>query len=314
MYQSILVPLDGSRVAERVLPYLEILAKASHARVHFIRVVPDPGVLGSESAEDQAKAMLDAEAYLEGFATTWTGSLTFCTDVYRGDPVETIAEEARTRKADLIVMATHGRSGIGRVLHGSVADGVVRRTCAPVLLIPAAGEHPWPTDRAAHILVPLDGSSFAEEVLGPTTDLASTLGAKVLLLRVVEPPAYVYAAGYPHNFLEYDLETEVEAARRYLGAVAVELQKAGIAAGTLVTTGRDVAFEILEVVREQQLDAVAMATHGRSGPARAILGSVASAILRRAIVPLLIYRPTAEWTEGHATLPKVEMSTGSRRT
>lgn len=293
MYQSILVPLDGSRIAERVLPYVEILAKASRARVHFIRVVPDPGVLASASVEDQAKAMRDAEAYLEGFATTWTGSPIFYAAVYSGDPVETIVEAARARNADLIVMSTHGRSGVGRALYGSVADGVVRRACAPVLVIPAAGEHPWPTDRVARILVPLDGSSFAEEVLGPTTDLATTLGAAALLLRVVEPPSYAYAAGYPHDFLEYDLEAEVEEARRYLDAVSEVLQKAGISAETVVTAGRDTAFEILEVVREQQVDAIAMATHGRGGPMRAVLGSVASGVLQRGTVPLLLFRPMA---------------------
>ncbi len=128
-----------------------------------------------------------------------------------------IVEEARAEgRSDCDVHSRSVRRGASALRQR--ADGVVRRACTPVLLIPALGEHPWPPVRAARILTPLDGSSFAEEILGPTTDLASTLGAAVLLLRVVEPPSYVYAVGYPPDFLEYDLEAEVEEAHTAIQA------------------------------------------------------------------------------------------------
>ena len=99
-----------------------------------------------------------------------------------------LLEEGRRRGADLLVLATHGRSGLGRCRYGSVADAVLRRADRPLLLVPAARDRNWPRERPPRLLITLDGSGFAREALPPAGTMAQLSGGEVILLRVVEPP------------------------------------------------------------------------------------------------------------------------------
>ena len=141
------------------------------------------------------------------------------------------------------------------------------------------------------MVVPLDGSDLAEEALGPARDLAVTLGSELLLLAVVEPIAV-----YPYQHLEAigDVAEVQEAqAEQYLHKVAAELRaKDGPAVSARIAHG-DAAAQICAVAREVGVGAIAMATHGRSGMARLLLGSVATRTLHQSSVPVLIYRPVA---------------------
>jgi nucleotide-binding universal stress UspA family protein len=208
-----------------------------------------------------------------------------------GAAADVIYEQAAATRASLIVMSTHGHGGLGRWLYGSVADEVLRRVPVPVLLVSAVCTQIWAEHQPPRVVVPLDGSDLAEEALGPARDLAVTLGSELLLLAVVEPIAV-----YPYEHLEAigDVAEVQEAqAGQYLDKLVAELRiSGGPAVSTRIVHG-DAAAQICSVAREVGAGAIAMATHGRSGMARLLLGSVATRTLHQSSVPVLIYRPVA---------------------
>jgi nucleotide-binding universal stress UspA family protein len=177
------------------------------------------------------------------------------------------------------------------MLYGSVADQILRRTTVPVLLVPSIAEHTWPTDGPLSLLIPLDGSDLAAEALQSAELLTDAFGAKVTLLRVVQPLVYpLYGEGYA--YIPYDEDAEIAEAQQYLDDEAVHLGDLGLRIDTTVKLG-DPARVIGEVARERDVDAIVMATHGSGGLSRLILGSVATGTLRHTTAPLLLVRPTA---------------------
>lgn len=152
MYRKIIVPLDGSELAECVLPHVEVVAKGcGNQEVTLVHVVPTPGKFWSYTylhkkheqqfmSEDASEAMREARAYLDRIAqNTGIKGLNVKTDVFVGEPAEIIADYANKKEADLIVIATHGRSGVSRWTFGSVADRILRSSCVPVLMVRAPG-------------------------------------------------------------------------------------------------------------------------------------------------------------------------------
>jgi nucleotide-binding universal stress UspA family protein len=211
------------------------------------------------------------------------------THVYYDNPVPAILDASRRQHVDLIVLSTHGRSGLGRVIYGSVADDVLRHAEVPVLLVPSMLDHAWPTDRPLTVLVPLDGSTLSETAIESAGLLAEGLGARLHLLQVLQPPTYpLYGEGYV--YIPFDDEAERANARQYLEEQAKKLAARGIEASIEVAVGSP-DLVIARTAAEQQADVIAMATHGRGGLARLVLGSVATGTLRRAHVPLLLTRP-----------------------
>ena len=217
--------------------------------------------------------------------------------VYYDDPAAAILDAARRLRVDLIAMSTHGRTGLGRWVYGSVADTVLRGAQVPILLAPAGAQLSWPHAGGLRVLVPLDGSELAQEAIGPAQMFAETFGAELLLLRVVEPPSYpLYGDGYA--YVPIDAEVEVAEARRYLEEEAGCLRTSGLLRGDgraveVQTAVGQPAAEIARVAREQHADLIAMATHGRGGLARLVMGSVATGVLQRAGLPILLTRPPA---------------------
>jgi nucleotide-binding universal stress UspA family protein len=225
-----------------------------------------------------------------------------------------IIQAATEQHADAIIMATHGRGGLTRLLFGSVADAVLRQARTPVLLVPSTCETAWPdssqgpqtstsaataTDAASarpatgasprfRILVPLDGSALGHEVLSPASDLAHAFAGEIILLRVVQEPPYPHSEAY--GTFSWDPAGDVTEARRYLDSVAATLRCRGHTVEVLVEVGSPAAA-IGTVAQECQASVIAMATHGRSGLARVVLGSVATATLHHGKVPLLLVRP-----------------------
>ncbi len=291
MYRSILVTLDGSAFAERALPYARMIAESSQARVILLRVI-SPTEGGSDSAAtDQTQQVRDAEAYLAEVSTR-LGAVPVDRKVVVGVPGEVIVGEIARSAVDLIVMSTHGRSGLGRWVYGSVADEVMRRSPVPVLLVPAECQPTAWKDRAPRILVPLDGSELSEEALDPALELAKVLGAELRLLRVVEPYPAAYAYADPSAYIMIDPTPELEAARAYLDQVAVRLREKGAVVDVKEEFGFAVTT-ITDTARAQAVDLIAMSTHGSSGLRRLIMGSVATGVVQRAAVPILIVRPAA---------------------
>jgi nucleotide-binding universal stress UspA family protein len=290
MPQRIVVPLDGSELAERALPYAARLARAVEGRLVLVRVT-----VFEQEGEAELSAERRDELYLAKMAQTLREA---------GQQVDTAAEYvlhsvevagslcsvARSREADLIVMSTHGRGGLGRWLYGSVADAVLRESEIPVLLVSPSSERAWPEDRPFRILVPLDGSPLSEQVLGPVTTFADAVRAELLLLQIRTfrvYPAYPEAAVYLP-----DPELELAEAKNYLESVAERLR----VPGRVVETYAELWYApsmIAAVARERDMDLIAMATHGRGGLARFALGSVATGVLQQATVPTLLVRSSA---------------------
>jgi nucleotide-binding universal stress UspA family protein len=288
MLATILVPLDGSQLAEQALPYAERLAEATSARVVLSRVLP---LAVLERPEDDLESADQARAYLQGVAERLTnrGRVVETTSPW-ADPASGILEQVNSTHADLVVMATHGRSGPSRWLYGSVADEILRRAPVPVILVPPHVAAPWPTDRASSILVPLDGSHHAEAALGPAQELAEKLGSEIVLLQVVLfPPYSLYGDGSAY-IAAFDPDVALKEAREYLDALAKRVAVSHIR--VVVELGQP-ALTIAEIAEREKADLIAMATHGRSGLPRLVLGSVATGTLQRASVPLMLVRPHA---------------------
>jgi len=299
MFRTILVPLDGSPFAEQALPWALSLARRAGARLDLVRVhvnhvlkdpmhrgVPYDSVLAAECKQQE-------QLYLDGTAK-WLASVapvSVTAAVVPGLPADGILEGIRFRQADLVVMTTHGRGPLGRAFVGSVADEVLRRAPVPVLLIrpcePGLGLIPEPA--AANVVVPLDGSALAEKALEPALEVARLAEGGCTLLRVVEihsslPDAPPGSPGQPG-------EIHVEEARAYLEGVAGRLRHRGEVVQTHVVVGRGAAETILEQARGLGSDLIALATHGRGGIRRLLLGSVADKVVRGAAIPVLAYRP-----------------------
>jgi nucleotide-binding universal stress UspA family protein len=292
MLKTILLPLDGSPLAERALPYAATIAQRSGARV----VLVEAALARTLPGVDPSHAQIDVMEHAEGSLHAAAGRLSAAgidaePHVYYDDPVHAILDAARLQHADLIVMSTHGRSGIGRMVYGSVTDQVLRRATIPVLLVPSIVEHAWPSDRPLSLLVPLDGSALAEEALQSAELLAEVFETRLTLLYVIQPPVYpLYGDGYA--YIPFDEEIELAGARQYLDDHVARLREQGRQAHGKVVIGQPAGL-IPVIAREEQADVVVMATHGRGGLARLILGSVATSTVRQTTVPLLLVRPSA---------------------
>jgi nucleotide-binding universal stress UspA family protein len=200
------------------------------------------------------------------------------------DVARVIAEVADEQQAELIVMSTHVRGGPGRWVYGSVADSVLQRSTTPVLLVSPHVDRPLPTDRRLRVLVPLDGSELAEEAIETADLLGEALDAELTLLQVVELPSY------PLHYLPYNQDAELGAARRYLQTQVDRLQAQDKRVTARATVGNP-SWAVARVARDVEADVVMMATHGRTGLARLVLGSVATATLHQTNVPVLLVRP-----------------------
>jgi nucleotide-binding universal stress UspA family protein len=285
-FTNVLVPLDGSELAERALPALELLHRAGAERVWLVRVL--------DQQDDEA----DASEYLATLASRLRGGgVVVETIVARGEPAEAILTQARQVQADVLVMATHGRSGLGRMLYGSVAGSVLERTPVPVLLNRAWESQVVPSgDGAQRLLVPLDGSKRGEAVLPVVAQVAtSPLEAEVVLLRVVEPPQQRLTGWVPGVvYSDVGSEAEQAEAQAYLEAVGRRLaDEYGLSGPRIeddVRVGRSIDA-ILDAARVHRCTLVCMVTRAQSGLGGMIVGTVTDGVLRRGSNPLLLVRP-----------------------
>lgn len=287
MLRTILVPLDGSRLAERALEYATAIAVPTGARLILMRAV----------AETEARHA--AERYLKdtAFGLREQG---FDCDVATpvGSAADWIVAEAESREVDLVTMSTHGRTGPGRWLFGSIAESVVASSLAPVLL-----ERAWQPIRRAPLLserptllVPLDGSRFAESALQPACRLAHDLGGELVLLRVEARATDVLRddSGRTVAYVDQQDERARQVASDDLNrlASAVRLQWPGVPVHTETRLGAP-ASGIAEAATSTNSALVFMATHGRTGLRRAVMGSVAGQVLEHGTTPLVLIRPAA---------------------
>ncbi len=289
-YKKILVPLDGSELAERALEPAMQIAEATGAQLVLLRIVPplfltvDPLVYDQiiQQIEDEAKA------YLRSLhAIKISPDLPVHLVTQTGSAAALILNYAQEYACTLIIMSSHGRSGASRWVYGSVADKVLRGACCNVLIIRAQiAETPFTHKR---ILVPLDGSQLAEKALEPALALAEALSTELVLLRVVNPAHLAFETSTMKQQSDYLESHDLADTEAYMQQICASLVGQPAAIHTEIVKG-PVAETIIDYAATRHFDLIVMSSHGRSGIERWIYGSVAEKVLRGAGCATLVIR------------------------
>ncbi len=293
MIRTILVPLDGSELAESVLPYAEQIAGRTGSELVLLSAVYLSSAWSDwPMREDLGKETAAAQMYLEAMRDQLKSrGLNVKTVMAYQPEAESILNAASDEDADLIAMSTHGRSGISRWIFGSVADKVLHATHRPLLLVRAREAEERSPARIDRIVVPLDGSELSLSVLPYVEEVAETLGASLVLVHAVQPvdiyPGSEMTPARVGTILD-DLQAHGQS---FLTRVAQEIEARGKLKARSVVNISFPADEIVRVAQEVDAGLIAMATHGRSGARRWIMGSVANAVVRRTNIPCLVIRP-----------------------
>jgi nucleotide-binding universal stress UspA family protein len=310
MLRSILVPLDGSAFSQRALPWACMLASRHGAALRLV-AVDEPLLLALPYADIPGLDATVAQSHREGLEEGLREASTrVCDDtgvtpalaLLDGAVPEAIAADAERERVDLIVMTTHGRGGFARAWLGSVADALVRQATVPVLLVhggsdavegAATDDPPTSPPALRRVLVPLDGSALAEEVVAAATAVGLPGETTFVLFRVV----IIQRTSLPADATFWTPQ-EREAMRRdhdeaeaYLNGVAERVRAAGFTVEVLVTLAHDAARAILREAEAREVDLVAIATNARRGVPRLVLGSVTDKVVRGATRPTLVVRP-----------------------
>jgi nucleotide-binding universal stress UspA family protein len=299
MYTRILIPLDGSKTAEKVLPYARFHVGALKLPVELLGVIDIAEMATHVSAEKSLHfdtmiegAVRSSEGYLKRVAGTFPGATVKCT-VEKGSAEQVIIQAAAADKGTLVTMATHGRSGINRWLLGSVTEKVLRGATNPLLLVRAIDEAK--TEGEANlksVVVPLDGSELAESVLPTVAELAKKLKLEVILFRAYRIPYNAYAGDEGYYAINYDdlLTGMREEAVDYLEKKTEAVKKMGVDKVSCLAKDGFAPDEIISLARKTPDNLLAMCTHGRSGVKRWMLGSVTETVVRHSDDPVLVLR------------------------
>jgi len=293
MYERIMVPLDGSSLAEIVLPYAEGIAAKFGAEVILVSVAEPAGDERDQlyryylkRIKEQVQRQLKKWGAKEGTAVK--------NEVLLGRPASEILRYADENNVSLITMASHGRSGQGPWLLGSIAAKVLRATGKSVLLIRA------PADRSAlrrrslirRILLPLDGSTVGEAAIPYAETLAQVLGSELVLFRVIKPPVPIgIESPAMSNIYEEELERTKASAVVYLDGLGKALQEKGVSTSRAMNLGPP-ADQIIDYAEANAIDLIAMSTHGRSGIGRWVFGSVTDKVVHTGNTAVLTIRAT----------------------
>jgi nucleotide-binding universal stress UspA family protein len=304
MYSKIVVPLDGSELAEGVLPHVAevirdrgsqvcLLTVAQSARV-TTSVLPDLLSPFDNTQEERQRVEQELTTYLEAVAGKLKPTAAEArVSVRFGRPADEILAFASEVSADLIAMSTHGRSGISRWVLGSVADRVLHGAMCPVLIVRAKPQQTQPTYQ--HILVPLDGSELAEQVLPHVSALIRPNHTRVYLISVLvngfsDRAITLLTSSPPGLQLSTTALSKAQVQlTAYLRSVAAALRERGATVHTAVKHGAP-AEEILTHAAEVEADLIGMTAHGLSGVSRWVYGNVASKVLQGSV--LLVHPPS----------------------
>ena len=289
MFASILVPIDGTAESNAALPLARTLARATGASIALLRVLqPTDPTSGRDAFTLATNTMKRIADELRGV------DVPVETVVREGDDVANgIVQQSRAPGADLIIMRTHGRVGFQRAVLGSVTQHVLAESGVPVMLL-RPGERR--ISQIQKLLVPIDGSPGGAVALGMAVGIARRTSASIKLLQVAAPlPTWVYAGYVYGGMTSYDPawdEETLASARCYVDGMVKRLRATGLVIDGEARPARDVADTIVSVAEEETADLIVMSTQALTGPARALLGSVADAVVRNSHCPvLLVHRP-----------------------
>jgi nucleotide-binding universal stress UspA family protein len=302
MFRRLVVPLDGSQLAERAVPYAIRLAQASHARLVLMQAVlspPSPSLDGGDWERGQLAAIEEGRQYLTDMAESMSGqvdAVEIATPY--GRPAAKILQTVEEYEADGVVMTTHGRTGFDHLLHGSVTEAVLARCSVPVFVVhtrPGEAAAPTLSPASARLLVAQDGSSFDGPVLDAALNILGPRGEIVLVMVAAEAQHVLRDDTGRHvlAYIDQQEESLTREAREYLREVAEPLRKrpAPINVKIEVRIG-DPASGIAMAAIDREADLIVMATHGRTGINRALFGSVAGTVLRTACTPVVLLHPS----------------------
>ena len=311
MFRHILIPLDGSGLAECALSCAVAFARAFEARVTLLRVLEK-----AQNAEclqpidplEWSMYKREANAYLAELGARFEAegiSAEFL--LKEGHPAQRIIEAIKEKGIDLMVLSSHGRSGLSGWSAGSVFQKIISRARISIMIVRAyhwEEKDPSAPFRFSRILVPLDGSKRSEFALPPATALAQTHNAELMLAHVVnmpEMPRWTQLTKEDAELVNRLAERNREEMGKHFETV---LPRLPVEARTLVETSDDAAARLHELVREQRADLVVLSAHGYSGKSRWTFGSIAHTFIAYGATPLLLVqdfpRDRIEPTEAEA--------------
>lgn len=301
MYRVIMVPTDGSGFDREAIRVALRMAERSGAKIRLVRVLATGSFFGMAAASEgtavaaeivrseRDRALGELYALAAECRVTSTADLTV--DLHTGPVADVLEGYARRHEVDLIVISTHGRSGLSRLTLGSVTDSLIRHTTIPVLVVkpPTSYLNPQINEAFRHIVVPLDGSTLAEQILPRVMALATIEDAEITLLNVLIPRSHSQKDIVDPSLPWWDKDISV--ARQYLFGIAAKLRRNGIPVTTDIVIGENVPNTIGDFASRERADLIAIATHGRGGLARLIHGSVADAVMHSARMSMLVLKP-----------------------
>ena len=304
MFENIVIPLDGSQLAEESLALASRIETATDAHLHIVRVVGneytpvEPMTMYGTHMPTQYTMRTDnverAGSYLQDMTRALSRSGAWVTPHLRfGDPAAEILAVVEEINADLVMMTTHGRTGLSRWALGSVTERVLRHATCPVLALRNAA-------RFEQIVIALDGSEFAERAVEPALELARLFDCRVTLLRVKDTYDSVdhetWDAVQRIESLERTLglsylEGLAEEAERYVRDMVDQFDEEALAVRGVTVRGAAPRKIIDFAASQGESTLIAMTTHGRAGLQRWVYGSVTEKVLRAYNGPMLIVRP-----------------------
>ena len=301
MYKMIMVPTDGSGFDREAIRVALRVAERSQAAVRLVRVHSTGAFFGMESSPEAATvpvAMLQEERdrilnelYSLAAECRSTSDAKIGVALEDGPVPDALEAYASANNVDLIVISSHGRGGISRLSLGSVTDSLIRHTTTPVLVVKPRASYlnPEAGEPFRRIVVPLDGSSLAEQILPEVAALAKVDEARLTLLQVLVPRTSPQKAMAGGGISWWD--KNIAAAQAYLFRTAGKLRQDGFLITTDVVVSENIAQAIADYAGTVRADLIAIATHGRGGISRALRGSVANVVTRTARTSMLVFRP-----------------------
>jgi nucleotide-binding universal stress UspA family protein len=300
MFKVIMVPTEGSDSERGAISVAVKLANRFEADLRLVRVETTPLVIETIA---QTPLMITEQTLLDervarlrklealGTECRALGEIRVMTALEDGPVAPTLRDYARKFNVDLIVMSSHSRGGVKRIALGSVTDYLIRRTNMPVLVVrpPVSIMEATPEQTFSRIVVPLDGSELAEQILPEVAALASRLNSTVSLLQVLTPVTYsqkeIMQPGLPW------WDDDIATAEAYLTRAANRLIEQGLTVSKDVVMSGDIATAILDYSARTRADLIALATSGGGGMSRFVFGTVADEVTRKSTNSLLVFHP-----------------------